>query len=212
MRIYLDNAATSWPKPEPVYAAVDRYQRQVGAAAGRGAYRDAIEAQRVVDEARRLVAELLGAPTPDRIVFGANGTDVLNLAIHGLLRPGDHVVTTACEHNSVLRPLAAARRRDVAVDYVGTDGAGYVDPQEVKRAIKSNTRLVVVSHASNVSGAVQPIAEIGAIAREAGAKLLVDAAQSAGHVPLNVTELDADLVAASGHKGLLGPLGTGVLF
>jgi cysteine desulfurase/selenocysteine lyase len=213
MRIYLDNAATSWPKPEAVYAAVDRYQRQVGAAAGRGAYREAVEAQRVVDDARRGVAELLGANSPERIIFGANGTDVLNLAIHGLLRAGDHVVTTACEHNSVLRPLAtAARTRDVSVDYVSTDGAGYVDPQEVKRAVKPNTRLIAVTHASNVSGAIQPIHEIGAIARAAGAKLLVDAAQTAGHVPIDVATLPADLVAASGHKGLLGPLGTAVLY
>jgi cysteine desulfurase/selenocysteine lyase len=213
MRIYLDNSATSWPKPEAVYTAVDRYQRQVGAAAGRSGYREAVEAQRIVDDARQRIAELLGASSASRIIFGANGTDVLNLAIHGLVRRGDHVVTTVCEHNSVLRPLAeAARARDVEVDYVRCDGAGYVDPQDMKRAVRSNTRLVVATHASNVTGAIQPIGEIAAEAHSADAMLLVDAAQTAGHVPLDAAVLDADLIAASGHKGLLGPLGTAVLF
>jgi len=213
MRIYLDNAATSWPKPEAVYAAVDRYQREVGAAAGRGGYREAVEAQRLVDDARQRIADLLGANSPNRIIFGTNGTDVLNLAIHGLVRRGDHVVTTVCEHNSVLRPLAeTARAREVDVAYVSCDSAGFVDPQDVKRAIQSNTRLVVATHASNVTGAIQPIQDIAAVAHSADAMLLVDAAQTAGHVHLDAAALDADLVAASGHKGLLGPLGTAVLF
>lgn len=213
MRIYLDNAATSWPKPEEVYAAVDRYQREVGAAAGRGGYRQAIHAQRTVDDARRGVATLLGVADPTRIVFGANGTDVLNLAIHGLLRGGDHVVTTVCEHNSVLRPLAdAARTLGVEVTHVDCDGASYVDPGDVERALTAQTKLVVVTHASNVTGAIQPVAEIARAAHAAGAKVLVDAAQTAGHVPINVVDLGVDLLAASGHKGLLGPLGTAVLY
>jgi len=213
MRIYLDNAATSWPKPEAVYAAVDRYQRQIGAAVGRGAYADAVEAQRLVSEARRGCADLLAVNDPDRIVFGFNGTDVLNLAIHGLLRSGDHVVTTVCEHNSVLRPLAdAARQLGVEVSYVGCDGAGVVDPQDVLRALRPRTRLAVVTHASNVTGAIQSIAEIARVVHTTSALLLVDAAQSAGHLPFNVSALGADIVAASGHKGLLGPLGTGILY
>lgn len=212
-RIYLDNAATSWPKPEAVYAAVDRYQRQVGAAAGRGAYADAVEAQRLVSDARRGCAELLGVNDPDRIALGFNGTDVLNLAIHGLLRSGDHVVTTVCEHNSVLRPLAdAARQLGVEVTYVGCDGAGIVDPSDVLRALQPRTRVAVVTHASNVTGAIQPIAEIARAVHTTNGLLLVDAAQSAGHLPMNVGELGADIVAASGHKGLLGPLGTGILY
>jgi cysteine desulfurase / selenocysteine lyase len=213
MRTYLDNAATSWPKPEPVYAAIDRYQREVGAPAGRGAYAHAIEAQRTVDDARRALAALINASDPNRIVFGANGTDVLNLAIHGVLRQGDHAVTTVCEHNSVLRPLADAHRRlGVEVTHVRCDAAGYVDPADVRAALRPNTRLVAVTHASNVTGAVQPVADIARIAREAGALSLVDAAQSAGHLPLDVATIDADLVAASGHKGLLGPLGTALLY
>jgi cysteine desulfurase family protein len=211
MRIYLDNAATSWPKPEPVYAAVDRYQRDIGAAAGRGAYRDAIEAQRVVDDARRRCANLLSVSDPSRIVFGSNGTDALNLALHGLLRPGDHVITTVCEHNSVLRPLAElSRTRGVEVTHVGCDAQGYVDPQEIKRAINSSTRLIAVAHASNVTGALQPIREIVSLSEQA--LTLIDAAQSAGHAPLDMNEVQADLVATSGHKGLLGPLGTGLLY
>jgi cysteine desulfurase family protein len=211
MRVYLDNAATSWPKPEAVYAAIDRYQRVVGAPAGRGAYRDAIEAQRVVDDARRRTASLLSVADPNRIVFGCNGTDVLNLAIHGLLRPGDHVVTTVCEHNSVLRPLAElSRTREVQVTHIRCDGAGYVDPDDVKQAITAKTRLIAIMHASNVTGAVQPVGEVADVAGEA--LVLVDAAQSAGHLPVNANELKADLVAASGHKGLLGPLGTGVVY
>jgi cysteine desulfurase family protein len=214
MRIYLDNAATSWPKPEAVYAAVDRYQRHVGAAAGRSAYRDAGEAQRVVDAARRGCAAVLGVLDPTRIVFGANGTDVLNLAIHGILRPGDRVVTTEVEHNSVLRPLAeAARTKNIEVSYIGCDAAGFVDPATVRQvASAKSTRLVAVSHASNVTGAIQPIRDIVKAAHEAHALVLVDAAQSAGHVRLAAQDLGVDLLATSGHKGLLGPLGTGVLY
>ena len=197
--IYLDNAATSWPKPESVYSAVDRYQREIGAAAGRGAYRDAVEAQRVVDDARRRCASLFAVSDPSRIVFGSNGTDMLNLALHGLLREGDHVITTVCEHNSVLRPLAElSRTRGVMVTHVGCDSHGYVDPQDIKRARTSNTRLIAVTHASNVTGAIQPIREIVSIAD--GALTLIDAAQSAGHVPLDLNEVPADLVATSGHK------------
>jgi cysteine desulfurase family protein len=211
MRIYLDNAATSWPKPEPVYAAVDRYQREIGAAAGRGAYRDAVEAQRVVDDARRRCASLFCVSDPSRIVFGSNGTDMLNLALHGLVQSGDHVITTVCEHNSVLRPLAElSRTRGVEVTHVGCDAHGYVDPQDIKRAISSKTRLIAVTHASNVTGAIQPIREIVGLSEKA--LTLIDAAQSAGHIQLDLNEVPVDLLACSGHKGLLGPLGTGVLY
>ena len=212
-RIYLDNAATSWPKPEAVYRAVEHYQRELGAPAGRGSYREASDVERLVADARRRVAGLVGAEEPKRIVFTCNGTDSLNLALHGTLRPGDHVVTTVVEHNSVLRPLRwLAEKRDVTVSRVSCDKDGIVDPAEIRSAIGPKTRLVALVHVSNVTGAIQPAAEVGLIARERGILFLVDAAQSLGHVPLNVQELGAHLLAAPGHKGLLGPLGTGLLY
>jgi len=205
-RIYLDNAATSFPKPDAVYDAVDRYQRELGAAVGRGAYSTSVEVQRIVDRCRQKAAQLLAANDPRRIIFTCNGTDGLNLAIHGLLQPGDHVVTTVVEHNSVLRPLRTARDElNVDVTYVDSDETGRVDPNDVQRAIRRETRLVSVIHASNVTGVIQPIAEIGEIARQAGAVCLVDAAQSAGHVPIDVSALSIDLLASPGHKGMLGP-------
>ncbi len=211
-RIYLDNAATSWPKPEAVYRAVDHYLREIGGPNGRSGYREALEANRIVECARRGVAELIGARDLARVVFGFNGTDVLNLAIHGIVRPGDHVVATVCEHNSVLRPLRALRETaDVSVTYVPCDGQGFVSPDDVRAALRPNTRLVAIVHASNVTGALQPIAEIGRAVRNSDAYFLVDAAQSMGHVPIDVGQLEVDLLAAPGHKGVLGPLGTGVL-
>jgi cysteine desulfurase family protein len=212
-RIYLDNAATSWPKPETVYCAVDQYQREIGGPNGRSGYRQALEANRIVERARRGVAELIGSRDPSHVVFGFNGTDVLNLAIRGIVRPGDHVITTVCDHNSVLRPLRAlTESAGVTVSYVPCDREGWVSPDDVRAALRSNTRLVAVVHASNVTGAIQPVEEIGKIVRDSDAYFLVDAAQSLGHVPIDVSQLDVDLLAAPGHKGLLGPLGTGVLY
>lgn len=212
-RIYLDNAATSWPKPPEVWDAVDRYQRQCGAPAGRSAYAEAGEAEQVVRDARRGVAQLLSVREPHRVLFTFNGTDALNLALFGYLRPGDHVVTSVAEHNSVLRPLRALQQqRGIEVTYVPCGSDGILDPDDVRAALRHNTRLVALVHASNVTGAVQPLSDIGPIVREAGCRLLVDAAQSAGHIPIDVEQLHVDLLAAPGHKGLLGPLGTGILY
>lgn len=212
-RVYLDNAATSWPKPDAVYDAVDQYLRGNGAAAGRGAYQHAMLASRHVQGARRQVATLLGAEDSQRIVFAFNGTDALNLAIHGLLREGDHVITTDAEHNSVLRPLAFARRhRSAEITHVPVDGRGLLDPDQIRQAIRPNTRLIAMVHASNVTGTIQPLDDVLAIAREHDLLTLVDAAQTAGHLPIDVARRGIDLLATSGHKGLLGPLGTGVLY
>ena len=211
-RIYLDNAATSFPKPEAVYAAVDEYNRRVGVAIGRGSSRQAGAAQGIVAQCRQRAAALLGAESPDCIVFTFNGTDSLNLALHGLLRPGDHVVTSVLEHNSVLRPLRALQDAGVTVTLVPSDRQGRVDPDDFRRALQPQTRLVALMHASNVCGTIQPVEEVGKIARAAGALFLIDAAQTAGILPIDLRSLNVDLLACPGHKGLLGPLGTGLLY
>ena len=211
-RIYLDNAATSWPKPSVVYEAVDRYQRELGAPAGRGSYREATEVERLVLESRRRVGQCIGATEPRRILFTYSGTDSLNLALHGLLRPGDHVVTSMAEHNSTLRPLRwLEAKQGVQVTRVRCGRDGVVDPDDYRRAIRPNTRLISLVHASNVTGAIQPVCEVGRLATQHGLRFLVDAAQSLGHLAIDFAETQADLLAAPGHKGLLGPLGTGVL-
>ncbi len=212
-RIYLDNAATSWPKPESVYAAIDGYQRHLGAPAGRSAYQEANEVERLIDRTRRLLADTIHAESPQSIIFTSNGTDSLNLALHGLLRSGDHVVTSVVEHNSVLRPLRhLEQHRDVTVSRIGCDGCGRIDPDEIRAAIRPTTRLIALIHASNVTGALQPVEAIGQIARQHELLLLVDAAQSVGHVPVDVRSIQADLLAAPGHKALMGPLGIGWLY
>lgn len=213
-RIYLDNAATSWPKPESVYRAVDAYMRDNGAAAGRGVYVEAATASAIVADARRRVARLIGAADPKQVVFTLNGTDALSTALHGLLgRAGGHVVTTVLEHNSVLRPLRLLEKRGrISLSIVNLEESGAIDPAAVVKAITTETRLVAITHASNVTGVVLPVAEIAAQAHERGALVLIDAAQTLGHVPVDVRAMGADLLAAPGHKGLLGPLGTGLLY
>ena len=211
-RIYLDNAATSFPKPETVYAAIDSYNRRLGAAAGRGAYGSGTEAANIIRRCRLNFARLFNAEGPDRFAFAFNGTDALNIALHGLLRPGDHIVTTAAEHNSVLRPLRTLRDTGVDVTIVDCDETGRVSAEAIQKALRPGTRLLAVTHVSNVTGAIQPIGEIAAVASAAGVRILLDAAQSAGHLPIDLAALPVDLVAASGHKGLLGPLGTGLLY
>jgi selenocysteine lyase/cysteine desulfurase len=199
-----------------VWQAVDDYQRNLGASYGRGGYDSAVEAQRVLDRARNALARLLGEDDPRRVVFTAGGTDSLNAALLGLLRGGDHVVATVAEHNAVLRPLAALGEglagSPVETTYVGVDAEGYVDPGDVAAALRSNTRLVVITHASNVTGAVQPVERVAEVAHEHGALLLVDAAQSVGRLPINVQRMGADLVAAPTHKALFSPLGLGFLW
>jgi cysteine desulfurase family protein len=212
-RIYLDNAATSWPKPAAVYDAVDDWQRRVGASYGRGTSAAVDETHSLVEGARRGVATLIGENDPRRVVFTTGGTDSLNLAIFGLVRPGDHVVATVCEHNAVLRPLQTlGESAGVETTLVGCDAYGIVDADEVIAAIRPQTRLVAMIQASNVTGAIQPVEQVAAATKSRGVRLLVDAAQSLGRMPIDVCRLGADAIAAPGHKGLLGPLGTGVLW
>jgi cysteine desulfurase / selenocysteine lyase len=213
MRVYLDNAATSFPKPNSVYDAVDRYQRDCGVSIGRGAYREAVASQRMLDQCRQRAALLLGAEGPDRIVFTYSGTDGLNMALSGLCHPGDHVVTSELEHNSVLRPLRwLSETRGVEVTFIAPRASGRIDPIDVRAALRPQTRLVAIQQASNVTGVVQPIVEIGEIARANGSLMLVDAAQTAGHLPIALSQMPVDLLVCPGHKGLLGPLGTGLVY
>lgn len=211
--IYLDNAATSFPKPESVYEAVDRFNRDVGANPGRSGYATAREAGRVVQETRTLLAQLFNVGRPSQIVFTSNATEALNLASKGLLHPGDHVVTTAADHNSVLRPLRSLlEQRQVNVTRVVCDASGFVDPKDIQAALRPETRLICMTHASNVTGALNDVKAIGALAHQNGILLMIDAAQTAGCVPIDVRDMQIDLLAFTGHKGLLGPQGTGGLY
>lgn len=232
-RIYLDNAATSFPKPEAVHQAMIRYATQVGGTAGRGNYAEAREGARVINQCRQRIADFVGAASPDHVIFTLNTTDALNLAIKGVVidaairRPGEpiHVVTTELDHNSILRPLHALREQ-LGPTFSWTclnaadSATGRVDPADLSRAIRPDTVLVATLHASNVTGVLQPVAEMGRVCRHAdvrhhkpggGVLFLVDAAQSLGHEPVDVAAMDIDLLAFPGHKGLLGPLGTGGL-
>jgi len=212
MSIYLDNAATSYPKPESVYQAIMHALREVGASPGRAGHRRSLEAARLLFQAREAVATLFGIPDAARVIFTHSATEALNLGLRGTLEPGDHVITTSMEHNSLVRPLFLLRRQGVEVSIVQTGSDGRVDPHEVRKALQPNTRMIAVGHISNVSGTIQAIGPLAAIAREAGALFLLDAAQSAGCEPIDVVSIGIDLLAAPGHKGLFGPQGTGFLY
>lgn len=213
-RIYLDNAATSFPKPPGVMAAMAQYANEIGASPGRGAYAESREAGQLLETCRDRLRTLLGGQSSPHVIFTLNASDALNLAIHGLLGPGDHAITTYMDHNSVLRPLTELTSAGVIEQTrVACDPeSGLLELTALGRAIRKNTRLIAVAHASNVTGTIQPIREIGKLAREREIPLLVDAAQTAGHVPLDIEADNIDLVAVPGHKGLLGPLGTGALY
>lgn len=212
MPIYLDNAATSHPKPESVYRAMEHALREIGVGPGRGTHRRGLEATRLVFSAREEAAHLFGVTDSSRIVFTHSATESLNIAVAGVLKSGDHVVTTTMEHNSLVRPLHRAAQGGVEVTRVACGPDGLVDLDALAAAVRPGTRLVVFSHVSNVTGTIQPLDEICRIARQAGALVLVDAAQSAGIIPLDVTASQIDLLAAPGHKGLFGPPGTGILY
>jgi cysteine desulfurase family protein len=210
--IYLDNAATTFPKPACVYTAVMETMRERGGSPGRSGHRLSLAAGRTVEETRLLLAQLFGIPTPRQIVFTLNATDALNLALKGILAPGDHVITSTMEHNSVARPLEALKSHGVSYTKVNASPETGVDPGDVEAAIRENTKLMVFTHVSNVTGTKNPIAEIGDLCRARGILFLVDAAQSAGSFPIDVRQMNIDLLAFPGHKGLLGPQGTGGLY
>jgi len=210
--IYFDNAATSWPKPEETYAAMDRFGRLVGGSPGRSGHRLSIESGRVIMNTREALAQLFGIDYPFQLVFTKNATEALNLAITGFLAPGDHVITSSMEHNSVMRPLRALESKGVELSVLRCSPRGELDPTDLPPAIRTNTKVVVLTHASNVTGTIMPIREVGNIVREHGLILCVDAAQTAGALPIDVADMNVDLVAFSGHKSLFGPQGTGGLY
>lgn len=215
MAIYLDNAATTFPKPESVYHAIDHTLRHMGVSPGRGSYRMSLEAGHLVLETRETVADFFGIPDPSRVVFAANATEAINIGLFGLLQPGDRVVTSCMEHNAVSRPLHELAARGVEVVRVPVAADGWIDPAVIREAVRQGagpTRMVVLTHCSNVTGTVQPIGEIGSWCRREGILFMVDAAQSAGLLPIDVEAMGIDLLAVPGHKCLLGPPGTAFLY
>ncbi len=212
--IYFDNAATVWPKPESVYKFMDEFFRTHGVNPGRSGYDLALEAGSLLDQTRKRLTRFFGGDedAPSRLVFAYNVTDALNLAIPGLVGRGDHIITTNLEHNSVIRPVNhMVRDHGAEATFVPFNSQGFVEPDTVRKAIRQNTRLVIVNHGSNVIGTVQPIKEIGTICREHGIPFLVDTAQTAGLIPINMQEMNIDVLAFTGHKALMGSMGIGGL-
>jgi cysteine desulfurase family protein len=208
--IYLDNAATTFPKPPEVYDFMFEFFRTHGVNPGRSGYDATIETEEVVFGTRKMLTEFFNGTDPNQLTFSYNASDSLNMIIQGLVKKGDHVITTKLEHNSVLRPLYHFEHDGVCeITFIGFDQSGYVDPNSIKKAIKKNTKLVIVNHCSNVIGTIQPITEIGKICKEAGVIFAVDASQTAGIVPIDIQSMHIDALAFTGHKCLMGPTGIG---
>ncbi|MCX6277482.1 MAG: aminotransferase class V-fold PLP-dependent enzyme [Bacteroidetes bacterium] len=208
--IYLDNSATTFPKPDVVYDFMCNFYREHGVNPGRSGFDAAIETEEVVHSTRKMLTELFNGDNPNRLTFSYNASDSLNMVLMGLAEPGDHVVTTMLEHNSVLRPLHHLMiDKVIELTHVPFDGHGYIDPEDIRKAIRKNTKMVVVNHSSNVIGTVQPIAEIGKICREAGVWFVVDSSQSAGAIPIDMKAMNVDVIVFTGHKCLMGPTGIG---
>ena len=210
--VYLDNAATTFPKPPEVIQHMCDFYQTRGVNPGRTGFDLALEAEETLAEGRRALTGLFGGSDPNRLVFSYNVTDALNLLISSVLEPGDHAISTCLEHNSVLRPLYLHREHGVEVDFVAFDGHGYVDPDDIARRFRDNTKLVVMNHGSNVIGTIQPVAEVGRLCRERGVLFAIDAAQTAGLVPIDVGEMHIDVVCFTGHKSLFGPSGIGGMY
>ncbi len=213
MEVYLDTAATSIKKPDCVYKAIDNFMRTIGASPGRSVHKQGIRASRIVTDVRDKIAGLLGINNSSHLIFTLNCTEALNLAIKGILKQGDHVVVTSLEHNSVMRPLSAMiEERDITVTRVRSDADSITDPDDLRNCLRPETVLIIMPHASNVTGTIQPIEECCRIARKHGILSLVDAAQTLGCVSIDLTRLPIDLLAFSGHKCLMGPQGVGGLY
>jgi cysteine desulfurase / selenocysteine lyase len=212
--IYFDNAATSWPKPPVVAERMNKFLASEAANPGRAGHRMAVGAEKTLDHVRKQLADLIGGADPHRLIFTMNATDALNIAMKGLIRQGDHIITTTLEHNSVSRPLQSMSDSGfITLTRVGfSPETGVIDPQDIKKAITPKTRMIVMTHGSNVLGTIQPIADVGRIAREHKIKFLVDAAQTIGVAPVDINAAHIDVLAFPGHKSLLGPTGTGGLY
>ena len=209
--IYFDNAATSFPKPQEVSAAIINYMNNIGASPGRSGHRLSIEAGRILYQCRENIAELFHVEDPLRIVFTSNATEAINLAVKGFLHSGDQVITSSIEHNSVMRPLRELEKNGVQIKAIPCSADGSLNPEDIEKAINKNTTLIVLNHASNVTGTLLPIGEVGRIARKNNILFLVDAAQTAGAYPIDMEKDNIDLLAFTGHKSLFGPTGTGGL-
>lgn len=208
--IYLDNSATSYPKPEVVYEYMDNFYRTKGVSPGRSGFDAAIETEEIVQNTRKMLCNLFNGDDYQRLTFSYNASDSLNMILMGLAEKGDHIITTMLEHNSVLRPLHHLELQGVAeITHIPFNKQGYVDPDDIKKAIKKNTKMVVVNHSSNVIGTVQPVMEIGKICKEAGVLFVLDASQSAGAIPIDMKAMGVDALAFTGHKCLMGPTGIG---
>ncbi len=213
LNLYFDNAATSWPKPEAVYKAAEIQMREACGNPGRSGHTRTLEADRLIYRTREAVARLFNISDPARVVFTYNATDALNIALKGFLKTGDHVLYTAMEHNSVLRPLGRLRRdKLITSTMIPCSNQGHPDLDYLEKAYQPETSLLVVNHASNVTGTIAPLKKMIDSAHKRGVKVLVDAAQTAGVVPIDVKNDNIDLLAFTGHKGLLGPTGTGGLY
>ncbi|CFX25966.1 Pyridoxal phosphate-dependent transferase [Syntrophomonas zehnderi OL-4] len=210
--IYMDNAATSFPKPESVYEAVDHFNRYMGGNPGRGSNQQTLEAGSVLLNTRETLARFFNIKDSADIAFTLNITESINTGLKGMLRAGDHVITSSMEHNAVARPLNVLRQHGIEWTQVACSQDGSLDPEDVRRAIKKNTRMICILHASNLTGTIMPIREIGHIARNAGVTFLVDSAQTAGVLPIDVELDNIDILTFTGHKGLLGPQGTGGIY
>ena len=211
MSIYLDNAATSWPKCPQVIAAMQQYLCECGGSPGRAGHGKSLTSSRMVYDTRDQLAMLFNVASTDRVIFAKNATEALNMILFGFLNPGDHVVTSGMEHNAVMRPLRQLESCGVKLSIAGCDGQGRLDLDAVRRLLTPKTRLILINHASNITGTIQPIAEIGVLAKEAGVRFAVDAAQTAGVCPLDMQAASIDFLAFTGHKSLGGPQGTGGL-
>ncbi len=212
MTIYLDNAATSWPKPPVMMEGMIDFNTRIGSNPGRSGHSMSIESGRTLFEARDVLSRLFNISDPMSVVLTPGITHSLNIVIKGLLKPGDHVITSSMEHNSVMRPLRELEQRGIELSVIGCGDSGIIDPDRVRSAIRGNTVLIIITHASNVTGSIQPVDDIGRIAREHGILFCVDSAQTAGALTVDVEAMNIDLLCFSGHKSLLGPMGTGGLY